>query len=68
RIIIEENQNFTSERIEIKDEDNIIPEKNNLLIKAREAPYYPIEIVLNEKSIGKYDKKTLEEGFKKIID
>ncbi|MFX0034229.1 MAG: hypothetical protein ACFE9I_01150 [Candidatus Hermodarchaeota archaeon] len=64
-ILIKQFQ-FLGEKIKV--EYYIIPEKKNFLIKAREAPYYPIEIILNEKSIGIYNKKALEEGFKQYFD
>jgi len=42
--------------------------KNDFIIKAREAPDNPIEIIINEKSLGKLEKYALEKGIiKKLI-
>jgi hypothetical protein len=40
-----------------------LPEKEKFLIKARDAPSYQIKIILNDHSIGFYDKDKLEIGF-----
>ena len=38
--------------------------KENILIKARDAPSYHIQIILNNDSIGSFDNTTLERGFR----
>jgi hypothetical protein len=49
-------------------ECEIIPNKEELLIKAREVPEELIEIILNGESIGIFEKINLEKGFTKIFD
>ena len=54
-----------------EDSINIILEKisgkSNIIIKAREAPDNPIEIIINEKSLGKLEKYALEKGIIKKL-
>ncbi len=54
-----------------EDSINIILEqisgKSNFIIKAREAPENPIEIIINEKSLGRLEKYVLEKGIIKKI-
>ncbi len=57
---------FLQDRITI--DYSKIPKKKHILIKARDAPSYQIEIVINSNSIGLYDKETLEKGFRKEFE
>jgi len=49
-------------------ECDLIPNTINIIIKARDPPNKNMEIIINNKSIGKYKKETLEIGFKIIIE
>jgi hypothetical protein len=40
-----------------------ISERTNIIIKARETPSIPVEIILNGNSIGKFTKDELKKGF-----
>lgn len=52
---------FLEEKVFV--EFDIIPKKNTVLIKARDTPEYGIEVILNGKSFGKFDKTSLDKGF-----
>ena len=49
-------------------ECDLIRNNTNVIIKARDPPNKNMEIIINNKSIGKYKKETLEIGFKIIIE
>jgi len=57
---------FEDERVVI--ECDLIPNNTSIIIKARDPPNRNMEIIINNKSIGKYNKETLEEGFNFIIE
>lgn len=61
-----EHFEFLQNRIKV--DYSKIPKKEYILIKARDAPPYQIEIVLNSNSIGLFDKETLEKGFRKEFE
>ncbi len=44
-----------------------IPKKESILFKSRDAPSSQIEIIINNNSVGLFDKTTLEKGFRKEI-
>ncbi|MFX0070208.1 MAG: hypothetical protein ACFFAO_03870 [Candidatus Hermodarchaeota archaeon] len=56
---------FLEEKILIEIE--LIPLKKNMLIKSRDAPEKEIEIVINNQTIGKFNKIRLDNGFKFTI-
>ncbi|MFX0000597.1 MAG: hypothetical protein ACFE88_10790 [Candidatus Hermodarchaeota archaeon] len=57
------NYEFLQDKITI-DFDKI-PKKDSILFKARDAPSDQIEIIINNNSIGLFDKGKLEKGFRK---
>jgi hypothetical protein len=59
--ILLKNYEFKNKKIEI-DFDKI-PEKEYIIIKAREPPEESVEIILNKKSIGLKENKILKNGF-----
>ena len=44
-------------------ECDLIPNNIEIIIKARDPPNKNMEIIINNKSFGKYNKETLEKGF-----
>ena len=64
-ILIKSFEFYTSK---IVIECEIIPNKEDIIIKAREVPEPLIEIILNGELIGIFEKVKLEQGFIKILD
>ena len=54
---------FDFEDDKVYSEFDLIPDKTKIKIKARDSPDKYVEIIMNNKSFGKFDKKTLENGF-----
>ena len=54
---------FNFEDNKVFGEFDLIPDKTKIIIKARDPPDKYLEIIMNNKSFGKFDKKTLENGF-----
>lgn len=50
-------------KIKVVIEIDLIPQKNIILIKAREPTERDVKIIVNGKSYGKLEKELLENGF-----